>query len=38
MLRAQVASVMIVLIYLVFVVWGLALRETTDPLPGISGA
>ena len=35
---AQVVGVTIALVYLAFVAWVLALRETTDPLPGSSGA
>lgn len=35
---AQVVVEMLVLAYLAFVIWGLALRNTTDPLPGGSGA
>jgi len=34
---AQVVGKMIALVYLAFVVWVLALRETIDPLPGSSG-
>jgi hypothetical protein len=34
---AQIVVEMLVLVYLVFVIWGLALHNTTDPLPGGSG-